>query len=129
MNDTHGHYLKHNSNGAPNVGGFPSISTLIKRVREDVANEKGKLLILHAGDINIGTIKSDILNARPDIEALNHMNITAATIGSHELAIGSEKFSEQKLQAKFPFLSANLLNKKTGKFIGKPYLKLHFLKE
>ncbi len=122
MNDTHGHAWPFNEWHNPGIGGFAAIATLVNEFKQEVESEGGHVLLLHAGDVNTGIPESDLLNAVPDITALNMMGIDAMTIGNHEFDKPRDVLEMQMKLAKFPFLSANIVWEKTGKLFAKPYI-------
>jgi 5'-nucleotidase/UDP-sugar diphosphatase len=111
MNDTHGHAWAFNEWHNPNIGGFAAIVTLAKEIRQEVESQGGHVLLLHAGDVNTGVPESDLLDAVPDITALNMMNIDVMTLGNHEFDNPRDVLEMQMKLAEFPFLSANILTK------------------
>jgi 2',3'-cyclic-nucleotide 2'-phosphodiesterase/3'-nucleotidase len=57
------------------------------------------------------------------IEAMNLMNYDAAVIGNHEFNYGMNYLKNALASSKFPWLSANIIQKTTGaSFAGKPYI-------
>lgn len=118
VNDTHGRFWQ-NEQGEY---GFPAQYTLIKQIKKEVAKKGGQVLLLHAGDINTGVPESDVQNARPDIEAMNHMGFDAMTLGNHEFDNPLQLLEKQEKWAKFPMISANVVHKKNQKTLTKPYV-------
>ncbi|SUB23032.1 bifunctional UDP-sugar hydrolase/5'-nucleotidase UshA [Avibacterium avium] len=116
-NDLHGHYWQ-NKNGEY---GLAAQKTLIDRIRKEVAEKGGEVILLNAGDFNTGVPESDLQNAKPDIEALNMMGYEALTLGNHEFDNPLQLLDMQEKWANFPFLAANVYNKKTGDLLVKPY--------
>lgn len=116
-NDLHGHYWA-NKNGEY---GFAAQKTLIDRIRHEVEQKGGSVILLNAGDFNTGVPESDLQNAKPDIEALNMMGYEAVTLGNHEFDNPLQLLEMQEKWAKFPFLAANVINQKTGKLLVQPY--------
>ncbi|KGQ54844.1 5'-nucleotidase [Gallibacterium anatis DSM 16844 = F 149] len=119
-NDLHGHYWA-NKNGEY---GFAAQKTLIDRIRHEVEQKGGSVILLNAGDFNTGVPESDLQNAKPDIEALNMMGYEALTLGNHEFDNPLQLLEMQEKWAKFPFLAANVINQKTGKLLVQPYTML-----
>ncbi len=111
INDTHGHAWAFNEWRNPGIGGFAAIYTLVKEIKAEVEGKGGHVLFLHAGDVNTGVPESDLLNAVPDITALNMMGLDAMTLGNHEFDKPREVLEMQMKLAEFPFLSANILTK------------------
>lgn len=120
-NDTHGRFWQ-NEHGEY---GFPAQKTLIDQIKKQVKKQGGSVIVLHAGDVNTGVPESDIQNARPDIEAMNKMGYEAMTLGNHEFDNPLQILDMQEKWAKFPFLSANVVDKTTGKRLVKPYTVLN----
>jgi len=56
------------------------------------------------------------------LDSFNLMGYDALGIGDDDLSLGKEFLIELSKKARFPFLSANLLNTETGKPIFQPYL-------
>lgn len=120
-NDLHGRFWP-NENGEY---GLAAQQTLVKQIRSEVEKAGGSLLILNAGDINTGVPESDIHNARPDIEGLNAIGYEAMTLGNHEFDNPNQLLGMQEKWAKFPFLSANIRYKDSGKYLVQPYTVLN----
>ncbi len=120
-NDIHGHFW------ASDKGeyGFAAQKTLVDRIKKEVETKGGSVILLNAGDINTGVPESDMQNARPDIEAMNEIGYEAMTLGNHEFDNPLQLLDMQEKWAKFPFLSANVYNSKTGKPLVKPYILLN----
>ena len=97
--------------------GLAERATFIKSVRAENEN----VLLLDAGDINTGTALSNMYAAEPDILAYNAMGYEAMAFGNHEFDGSLEKLQKQMELANFPFLAANITNKK-GDFLGSPYI-------
>ncbi|MFZ7158458.1 bifunctional UDP-sugar hydrolase/5'-nucleotidase UshA [Avibacterium gallinarum] len=116
-NDLHGHYWQ-NKNGEY---GLAAQKTLIDRIRAEVEQKGGSVILLNAGDFNTGVPESDLQNAKPDIEALNLMGYEALTLGNHEFDNPLQLLEMQEKWAKFPFLAANVYNQKTGDLLVNPY--------
>ena len=100
-NDHHGAILPINSKG-----GLAQRSTYINSVKSTSPN----LLILDAGDMNTGSVVSDMFDALPDIEAYNAIGYDAVTLGNHEFDGGYQKLLKQIKHSKFKWLSANVLD-------------------
>ncbi|MDK2885443.1 MAG: 5-nucleotidase / UDP-sugar diphosphatase, partial [Thermosipho sp. (in: thermotogales)] len=116
INDTHGHAWTFSEYKNPDIGGFAVIASIIDEERAVNPN----VLFLHAGDINTGVPESDLLNALPDIFALNRMKLDAMAVGNHEFDKDRSVLEYQMSIAKFPFLSANIY--KDGKPFFTPYI-------
>ncbi|TNG94373.1 bifunctional UDP-sugar hydrolase/5'-nucleotidase [Pasteurellaceae bacterium USgator11] len=116
-NDLHGRFWT-NQNGEY---GLAAQKTLIDRIRKEVTDKGGDVILLNAGDYNTGIPESDLQNAKPDIEAMNIIGYEALVLGNHEFDNPLQLLDMQESWAKFPFLSANVFNKKDGSLLVKPY--------
>ncbi len=56
------------------------------------------------------------------IQSYNEMGYDAGNVGEKDLMMGLKFLSDVSQKSKFPFISANLVDKKTGKGIFKPYV-------
>ncbi len=91
--------------------------------------EGRKILLLDTGNLlfrktpQTETKRRDAL-LRVDllIQSYNDMGYDAVNVGEKDLIMGLTFLSDLTQKAKFPFLSANLLDKKTEKAIFKPYV-------
>ncbi|MGD8524470.1 MAG: metallophosphoesterase, partial [Desulfobacterales bacterium] len=110
-NDHHGHFWK-NRHGE---GGFAARKTLVDQIRKEVKSAGGHVLLLSAGDINTGMPESDLLDAEPDFKAMSAIGYDAMALGNHEFDKPLDVLMKQKQWATFPFLSANTVEKSTGK--------------
>lgn len=121
VNDTHGHAWAFSEWRNPNIGGFAYIATLVNEIRSSVERAGGHVLFLHAGDLNTGVPESDLLDAEPDIVALNLAHLDAMVLGNHEFDNPVEVLMRQQRFAKFPFLACNVV-KPNGELLVKPYV-------
>jgi 5'-nucleotidase/UDP-sugar diphosphatase len=125
-NDHHGHFMKFSPYPQSDVGGLAAQSTLVNIVRAEVEKAGGHVLVLSAGDINTGIPESDLLDAEPDIKAMNMIGYDAMALGNHEFDNPREVLLKQKEWAEFPFLSANVVKKDTGEPLVDPYIIKEF---
>ncbi len=116
-NDHHGRFWP-NSDGEY---GLAARKTLIDRVRAEVAAAGGQLLLLDGGDINTGVPESDLQDAEPDFKGMNLLGYDAAAIGNHEFDKPLIVLAKQIEWSKFPLLSANIYNRRTGQRMYEPY--------
>lgn len=108
--------------GLPLFGGY--LSNLRKRL---------PVLLLDGGDLFQGTMVSNLGEGQVVVDAYNALGYTAVAVGNHEFDYGpagplavpksasddpTGALKERLRAAKFPFLSANLLDKATGKPAG-----------
>jgi 5'-nucleotidase / UDP-sugar diphosphatase len=124
-NDTHGAYLPNSyktAEGNIELGGYENLYNLITTQRDTLEHT----LWLDAGDQQTGSVFSSLVykNALGGavVEAFNKMGLDAATFGNHEFDQSFANTKRLVKLAKYPFLSANLVYKNTGKpFTGQPY--------
>ena len=120
FNDLHGHLMPFKikgENGVEEVGGIARLATLIRQIREENSREHVRTLLLVAGDILQGTPMSTVFKGDPDIRCLNAMGVDAMTVGNHEFDFGLDNFLKIKEQSAFPFLSANIVKKASGRLL------------
>lgn len=124
--DIHGNVLPINyGNNEERDLGLAKVATVIKNERSRTKHT----LLIDNGDLIQGTpltyhyvrYKSDIEN--PMSLILNHLNYDVAVIGNHEFNYGMDLLQSATKSSNFPWLSANILDSKTGEpFFGKPYI-------
>lgn len=124
--DIHGAVLPINySNNSPNEIGLAKIATLVS----DERSRNENVILIDNGDIIQGTpltyyysrIDSEGIN--PVIKVMNYMRYDAAVVGNHEFNYGQEILVEAIKTSKFPWISANIVEKDCGDArYGKPYI-------
>lgn len=125
-NDHHGHFTKFSPYANPDVGGMAAQSTLVNIVRAEVEEGGGYVLLLSAGDVNMGVPESDMLDAEPDFQLMNMLGYDAMTLGNHEFDKSRDVLLKQREWAQFPFLSANIVKKDSGEYLVDPYVIKEF---
>jgi 5'-nucleotidase / UDP-sugar diphosphatase len=127
FNDIHGYLqpftIKRNGE-TEEVGGIARLATLIREITDENRKRDIPTFVLLAGDILQGTPMSTVFKGHPDIECFNTMGVDAMTVGNHEFDFGVENFLLLKREARFPFLSANILLKKSGGRLCNSYCEL-----
>lgn len=121
-NDHHGRFWR-NYKGE---WGMAARMTLVNQIRDEVQKEGGYTLLLSGGDINTGVPESDLQNAVPDFKGMNMLGYDAMAVGNHEFDNPREVLRMQEKLADFPFLSANIIDEKTGKPAFTPYTNFEF---
>ncbi|MBR0573627.1 MULTISPECIES: bifunctional UDP-sugar hydrolase/5'-nucleotidase UshA [Pasteurellaceae] len=116
-NDHHGHFWR-NKHGEY---GMAARKTLIDNIRKEVADQGGYSLLFSGGDINTGVPESDMQNAEPDFKGMTKLGYDAMALGNHEFDNPLSVLKKQQNWANFPFLAANIYDKKTGERVFKPY--------
>jgi 2',3'-cyclic-nucleotide 2'-phosphodiesterase/3'-nucleotidase len=95
-------------------GKTPGVAKLAGFIKELRGRNPRGTLILSAGDMFQGSVRSNLLYGKPVIEMMNHLNFAAMTLGNHEFDWGINVLRQRAGQAAFPLLAANVLDKATG---------------
>ncbi|MEZ4650219.1 MAG: 5'-nucleotidase C-terminal domain-containing protein [Candidatus Eisenbacteria bacterium] len=93
------------------IGGADFLSAWIDKERS--TNPNGTL-VLDSGDVYQGTALSNLTDGRATIDYMNEVGFDASAVGNHEFDFGMDLLLARMDQAEFPFLCANVLEKKTG---------------
>lgn len=118
MNDHHGNFWPNGSR----EGGLAAQATLINKIKNEVKDKGGYVLLLSAGDVNSGSAESNLFKAEPDFVALKAIGYDAMAVGNHEFDNDYETLRKQERLAGFPFLSANIYEKGTQRHGFTPYI-------
>ena len=117
-NDLHGALER-----LPLFGGF------VANLRAARAAEGGGVVLVDAGDMFQGTLESNLGEGADVVRAYNQLGYAAAAVGNHEFDFGPAgplvtpssveddargALKARAAEAKFPFVSANILDRKTG---------------
>lgn len=124
FNDIHGQlksFTIKTDQGRREVGGIARMATLIKSIKAVNKTRHIPTLTLIAGDILQGTPMSTVFEGQPDIVCFNAMGVDAITVGNHEFDFGLKNFMALKKAAAFPFLSANVAWKSSGRLVCEPF--------
>jgi len=125
--DVHGWFEGHRDANPP-YGGLPLFAAYVEALR---AANPGHVIVVDSGDVFQGTLESNYFEGKPLVDAYNAIGYSAVAVGNHEFdygPAGREKsvprdpgddplgaLKERVAQARFPFLSANISEKATGK--------------
>lgn len=111
--DIHGHVLPYDyASNTPDGGfGLARIATHVKTARAQAKNT----LLFDNGDYLQGSPLTDIgtrpengwTGANPVIQAMNHVDYDAATLGNHEFNFGLDWLIQTLKQARFPLVCSN----------------------
>ena len=116
-------------------GGLPTFASYVDVLREV---HDGRVIVLDSGDMMQGTLESNLFEGAAVVRGFNRIGYEAAAVGNHEFDYGplgedvvARKPGDDALGAlkrnteiaAFPFLSANMVEKSTGKVPAwaKPY--------
>lgn len=114
--------------------GLTRAATLVKQARAEVENS----VLVDNGDLIQGSPMGDYMadkgiktgDIHPVYKAMNTLNYDVGNIGNHEFNYGLEFLAETINDADFPYVNANVFDKKTGKHYFKPYIiKSHTFKD
>jgi 5'-nucleotidase len=105
-------------------GGLARVSTLRKRIME----KSPHTLFLMAGDSISPSVESLTYKGAQMIDAWNAVGLDYAVFGNHEFDFGPEVLRERMKESRFPWLGANVIDKRTGKTFGDtpPYIVREF---
>ena len=98
----------------PALGGGPSLTRLVKFMRQKAAEEGKGFLLIDTGDIWQGTPVGNYDNGRVVIEFMNRLGYDLWTPGNHEFDAGIDNFFRTINLAEFPVVSANVVETETG---------------
>ena len=116
-NDNHGRFW-HNEKGEY---GMAARKTLLDQLRSEAKNKGHGVLLLSGGDINTGIPESDLQYAEPDFKGMSLLGYDAMALGNHEFDNPLSVLEKQQTWANFPLLSANIIEKSSGKNAFTPY--------
>ncbi|MCM3594736.1 bifunctional metallophosphatase/5'-nucleotidase [Metabacillus idriensis] len=123
MNDLHGQLNTHSVLSGKKVGGAEYLSAHVNRLRQ----EHEHTMLVHAGDMTGGSPPiSSLFQDEPTAEFLNQLRVDVGTPGNHEFDQGADELMRLVSGGFHPktgffkgthsdYISANVINKKTGK--------------
>lgn len=106
------------------AGGLARLAALKKKIQSESPNT----LFIMSGDTLSPSVASNIFKGEQMIAAWNAAGLDLAALGNHEFDFGDDILLERMKASKFPWLAANVVEKKTGKSFGgmPPYLIREF---
>jgi 2',3'-cyclic-nucleotide 2'-phosphodiesterase/3'-nucleotidase len=124
--DLHGAVLPFNdfANRPSDRGSLAQVATMVKAVRAGAGHP---VLLLDSGDTLQGSPLEQFVHVRwgepsPTIDAMNRIGYQAMAVGNHEFNFGLGVLRRAEAQARFPFLSANIVHGGTDEPAFPPYL-------
>lgn len=105
INDLHGALVETDYN--------PGVAVMASAIKQE-KDKNPNTLVFAGGDMSQGSFESDTLKGAPIIEVLNEIGVNASALGNHEFDGGMENLKHQMEISKFPWLSANIIDKRTG---------------
>lgn len=121
--DLHGHVDPHDEIADRDWGeGLARISSAVAAARA----EGNPTMLVDSGDTIQGTPMQAVAFRQagasdPTIRAMNALGYTAMAVGNHEFDFGLDRLEKSRREARFPFLSANIV-REDGKAAFDPYL-------
>ncbi|GAB6188754.1 bifunctional metallophosphatase/5'-nucleotidase [Marinitoga arctica] len=123
--DLHGNIFPVNyATNSPYYVGLGRVATFYKMEKEKNPN----VLLIDTGDLIQGTpleyyhARIDNQPIDPMVKVMNHLGYIASVLGNHEFNYGKNILNKAISEANFPFLSANIVDRDTGKPVYKPYM-------
>jgi 2',3'-cyclic-nucleotide 2'-phosphodiesterase (5'-nucleotidase family) len=110
-NDIHGRVLGTDERQSDGAGGLARLATLVRRLRAENPN----VLLLDVGDATQGTPVDFLDRGASMVAAMNAVGYDAATLGNHEFDWSRDVTAAHAAQAHFPYLAANLRDRRTGR--------------
>jgi 5'-nucleotidase len=108
------HYILEPADREGRKGGMARIATLVTRMRA----ESPHTLLALAGDTISPSVMSAVLRGEQMIAAWNQLGLDVATFGNHEFDFGPETMLARMSESRFPWVSANVLDRATGRPFG-----------
>jgi 5'-nucleotidase len=95
-------------------GGLARVATLVRERRRETPNT----LFVLAGDTLSPSLLSTLRRGAQMIEGWNALGLDLATFGNHEFDFGAAVLAERMAESRFPWLSANVLDRATAEPFG-----------
>ncbi len=108
LNDFHGTVEMDSYNG------YAGITRLATYFDQQESQHPEETVLLSAGDMWQGSADSNLTHGALVTEAMNEMNFDAMQLGNHEFDWTDEYITANAELANFPFLGANILDKRTN---------------
>jgi 5'-nucleotidase len=130
VNDFHGQLETYRTRDGKQVGGAEYLAAYLKKYRQENENT----LLVHSGDmVGASSPVSSLMQDEPTVEWMNKVGFDIGTLGNHEFDEGTDEIfrllnggrhekTGQFDGADFPYIVANVIDKKTGKAILPPYI-------
>jgi 5'-nucleotidase / UDP-sugar diphosphatase len=95
-------------------GGMARLATLVR----DLKHENPNTIFALAGDTLSPSVESALMRGAQMVAALNAIGLDFATFGNHEFDFGPEVLLERMKESKFRWLSANVVDRRSGGAFG-----------
>lgn len=113
-NDLHAHLLPDDKG----MGGFAYLAAAVRQERARSAAS----LYLNAGDLVQGTPVSTIFRGLPVYQIANRLGFDVSTLGNHEFDYGWRRIQDFVHAARFPIVSANVVNDQGALLAARPFV-------
>lgn len=119
-NDLHGHIAPEparfmNPDFPPPLGGGAAAARYIKEIRAKAAAAGEEVLLVDVGDMFQGTPVGNKTQGEAVIRYFNSIGYQLTVPGNHDFDMGRENTERLARMSEFPWLSANIFEKDTGK--------------
>jgi 2',3'-cyclic-nucleotide 2'-phosphodiesterase (5'-nucleotidase family) len=128
-NDVHGGIVETkaeflNPEYPPTLGGGAAAYHIIKNIRDKAQKEGNYVLVSDAGDIFQGTVLGTKSKGDAIVDYFNYIKLDYCVPGNHDFDLGKDNLIKLIRKSNFPWISCNILDKKTGKLWSyvKPYI-------
>lgn len=126
------------------IGRLPLLAGYVTNLREVRKADGGGVILVDAGDMFQGTLESNLAEGADIVRAYNAIGYTAAAVGNHEFDYGPEgpaatpatadddargALKARAKEAKFPIMTANILDKESSARIKWPNMPASTLVE
>ncbi|MCR5177081.1 MAG: bifunctional metallophosphatase/5'-nucleotidase [Anaerovibrio sp.] len=110
-NDTHGYDQSDDKHiGMP----------IFSQIKKEMQDKGYDVIMLDAGDFIQGNDLAKFDKGKSVVKYMNAVGYDAVTLGNHEFDYGQEVLAQRMKEAKFPFISCNVINQDTGETLVKP---------
>jgi 5'-nucleotidase len=123
--------------GNGGLGGLALLAGYVNNLRAVRASDGGAVLLIDSGDTFQGDVESNLSEGALVVDAYNAMGYAAEAIGNHDFDFGSVDSAAARqlpgdlrgalkaraIQARYPFLAANLIDTATGRPVEWPNVR------
>jgi 2',3'-cyclic-nucleotide 2'-phosphodiesterase (5'-nucleotidase family) len=112
VNDMHGQILPRMEKNVDKKYPVGGAEYLARMIEDERVKNPGGTLLFSAGDMFQGSPVSNIFQGKPVIEIMNALKFDAMVLGNHEFDWGFSVLQSLRSEAHFPFLAANITDRK-----------------
>ncbi|MDQ7778682.1 MAG: bifunctional UDP-sugar hydrolase/5'-nucleotidase [Planctomycetota bacterium] len=109
------------------IGGFSAVALKIRSLRAEAEKAGAEVILVDAGDFFQGTPEGNTPPGELVVEFFNLLRYDYVVLGNHEFDFGESAVRKYTSLAKFPFLGANIIDRKTG--VTPDYVKPYAVRE